>query len=102
MRSRRPELALTAIVCVSSIAATYAILRVIQWRIYPEPDPALIVWSTRIAMFWRAGIGLYVAAMIAIPTYLFARRDVARMARIVMWLVPAFALIALVQGLFVP
>ena len=103
MRTRRaPELALAAIALVLAIPATYAISRVVQARFFPETNPALVVWTTRTAMYWRAALGLYVGAIVAPVTYLFACRDLRRAARFVGNAAIVVAIVAALQGALVP
>jgi hypothetical protein len=52
---------------VVSIAA-YAVVRAIQFFVYPDPNPATLVWSAHAGYFWRAwtvayagGIGAFIA-----------------------------------------
>lgn len=58
--------------CIS-VTFSYTVLRVMQALIYPEPDPRLVVWSTRVAMFWRLGVSLYLAGFAALGVLLMAR-----------------------------
>jgi hypothetical protein len=45
-------------------AASYPTLRMVQaWR-FPEPDPATVIWNTRIALFWRVAIVFYFGCLL--------------------------------------
>jgi hypothetical protein len=53
-------------------------------------------------MFWRLGVGVYVAGMIAVPVYMAASRDLARTARAVCASVFVIGAMIGVQGLLMP
>jgi len=92
----------TVIASLVSFPATYALLRAREVLFGSEPNPARIVWMPHIAVFWRIGIAAYVAGMVAPLVYLAARRDLARLSRLLCpSLLVAGAMLA-VQGLFVP
>jgi hypothetical protein len=74
---RRGALGVAAMAALLAVALTYAVTRVAQAALYPEPDPALVVWSTRIGMYWRLAIGAYAGAMVAPLAHAWARRDLA-------------------------
>lgn len=85
-----------------SVPATYALLRAYEVLLRSEPNPATIVWTPHIAVFWRIGLALYVAGMVAPLAYLAARRDAAKLLRLLYpSLLVASALIA-IQGIFMP
>ena len=100
--SRKPALAVAAIAALLAVPLAYAIARVVQERISPEPDPALVVWSTRTGMYWRVAIGAYVGAMIAPLAYAWARRDLERATRAILVAVPVVALAIAAQGVLFP
>lgn len=80
----------------------YAALRVTQWKLYTEPDPAMVIWSTRIAMFWRLGVCAYAGLMLLPLGLRWARRDLDAAARAVAWLIPASAVVIALQASLVP
>jgi hypothetical protein len=103
MRKQLPFLVVTAIAAVLAIPATYAVLRSYDLLFRaPEPNPATIVWSAHIAMFWRLGIGVYVAGMVAPLAYVAARKDQARTLRVLSGCVLAVAAMIGLQGLLLP
>jgi hypothetical protein len=102
VRNQRAVWIATVITALISIPATYALLRAYEVLWKTEPNPATIVWSPHIAVFWRIGIAAYVAGMVAPLAYLAARRDHARLLRVLYpSLIVAGAMIA-IQGLFMP
>jgi hypothetical protein len=102
MTSRRPALTLAACAFALAIPFVYAVARLIQARIAPEPDPALVVWSTRIGMYWRIAIGGYAGALVAPMAYAWARRDLDGATGALVVAVPVTALAIALQAVFVP
>jgi hypothetical protein len=92
----------TAVAATSSVPATYAIQRIYQAFAGREPDPALVVWTPHIAMFWRLNVAGYVAGMVAVLTYMAAVRDPARTARVVCAGVLVVGALIGLQGALVP
>lgn len=102
MRDERAIWIVTILTGLISVPATYAFLRAYEVLAFTEPNPARIVWTPHIAVFWRIGIAAYVAGMVAPLAYLAARRDVAKVSRVLYpSLLVAGAMIA-VQGIFMP
>jgi len=102
MRQRLPVIVATALAAILSVPATYAVLRAYDVLFKNEPNPATIVWSAHIAMFWRLGIGAYVAGMVVPLALMAARANLARTMRVLY--VCVYVVIAMVgiQGLFMP
>lgn len=92
----------TVLAALISVPATYALLRAYEVLFRREPNPATVVWTPHIAVFWRVTIALYVAGMVLPMAYLAARRDVAKVLRALLpSLLVAGALIA-IQGVLMP
>lgn len=102
MTSRRPALTVATLAALLAIPLAYAIARVVQDRVAPEPDPALVIWSTRVGLYWRIAIGAYAGAIVAPLAYAWARRDVERASAALVVAAPVIALAIAAQGLFVP
>ncbi len=102
MRHKHAIWIATVIAALISVPATYALLRAYEFLFKSEPNPATIVWTPHIAVFWRMGIAAYVAGMVAPLAYLAARRDVSKLLRVLYpSLLIAGAMIA-IQGAFMP
>jgi len=102
VRHKLPVWIATVVSALISVPATYALLRAYEVLFRSEPNPATIVWTPHIAVFWRIGIAAYVAGMVAPLAYLAACRDVARLLRVLYpSLLVAGAMIA-IQGVFMP
>jgi hypothetical protein len=97
-----PVVAVTAVNALLAVVATYAVIRGYDVLFGSEPNPATVVWSTRVAMFWRLGIGVYVAGMVAILAFVAARRDLAVTTRVTASLVPIVGALLAIQAVFLP
>jgi hypothetical protein len=102
VRTQPPVWIATVIAGLLSVPATYAVLRVFEVLFKSEPNPATIVWSAHIAMFWRLVVGGYVAGMMATLAYLAARRDLARTTRALCVSVFVVGAMIGIQGLLMP
>jgi hypothetical protein len=99
---RRVEAAVVAALLVALMVASYGVIRVIQARLFPEPNPALVVWSTRIGLFWRMGLVAYLALVLSPLALWWARRDLTGASSAAAWAIPAAALIICAQTILVP
>ena len=102
MRTKLPVWIVTVVAAVLSMPATYAVLRAYEVLLKSEPNPATIVWSPHIAMFWRLAAAAYVAGMVATLAYVAARRDLARVARVLCASVFVVGAMIGIQGLLMP
>jgi hypothetical protein len=92
----------TACLALLMVVVAYAVLRLVQARLYPEPDPALVSWTTRIGLFWRLGLSVFIGVMLAPLGARWAGRDLAGALRGACWLAPLAALLIGAQALLVP
>ena len=99
---RRVEAAVVVALLCAVLVLVYAGARVVQAWLYPEPNPALVIWSTRIALFWRMALAAYVALIVAPLALRWARRDLEGVCRVAAWLLPASGLLLAVQAAFFP
>jgi hypothetical protein len=76
--------------CVVAVGA-YAIVRIVQFFVYPDPNPATLVWSAHAGFFWRCWTCAYVGGMASFVAYLATR---ARFDLSVRALGPAIAMVA--------
>ena len=97
-----PLLVATSIAALLAVPGSYAILRAYDVLFKNEPNPATIVWSAHIAMFWRLAVGGYIAGMIVPLGYVAARRDLARTMKALEVIVVVVAVMIGVQGLLMP
>jgi len=54
--------------------AAYAIVRGIQFFVYPDPNPATLVWSAHAGYFWRMWTVAYGGGIAAFVALLLSRR----------------------------
>ena len=94
--------AIASALVLPTLVLVYAAVRVLQAWLYPEPDPATVIWSTRIGLFWRLGLCGYVGLMLLPLGLRWARRDPVGAARTVAWLVPVSAVALALQAGWVP
>ena len=99
----------TGVTCALSAAwglvvtvGAYAVVRAIQRIVYPDPNPAALVWSAHAGFFWRAWTVAYLGGVAAFVTFLVARGRNRAAARA---LAPAIAVAAgllALQSAFLP
>ena len=86
---------------VVSVGA-YAVTRSIQRFVFPEPDPAMVVWSAHAGFFWRVWTVIYAGGFAAFVAWLAARgRRLAAARALAPAIVVAAALLVL-QSAFLP
>jgi hypothetical protein len=102
MRKQLPALVLALVNALLAVVAAYAFLRAYDVLFRSEPNPATIIWSARIAMFWRLGVGVYVAGPAAILAWLAASRNLTLTTRVTAALVPVVGGLIALQGGFLP
>lgn len=86
----------------AAAALGYAAVRAVEAALFPEPSPAVIVWSERSGFLWRAALALYIGGMGAFGGYALAARSLETSAR---WLPRSIALAAAaiaLQGALLP
>jgi hypothetical protein len=102
VRTPPPVWIATVVATLLSMPATYALLRAYDVLFRSEPNPAKIVWTPHIAMFWRLGVGVYVAGMVAPLVYMAARRDLTRTTQLLSVSVLVVGAMIGLQGLLMP
>lgn len=96
------RLAAASIAALLALVATYAVLRGWVVLTQSEPNPALVIASARIPMFWRVGIGGYAGGFTAFVVWFLSGRDAARTLRWVLAAIGPVAFLGAIQGLFLP
>jgi hypothetical protein len=82
--------------------ALYGIVRVVQFFLFPEPNPATVVWSAHAGYFWRVCIVVYGGGIASFVVHLAGARDPGRVARALVPALGVAAALVTLQGLFVP
>jgi hypothetical protein len=102
VRTQPPVWIATVVGALLSVPATYALLRSYDVLFRREPNPATIVWSPHIAMFWRLAVAGYVAGMVAPLVNMAADRDLPRTTRALCVSVFVVGAMIGIQGLLMP
>jgi hypothetical protein len=102
VRKQLPVWIATVVAALLSVPATYAVLRAYEVLFRKEPNPATIVWSPHIAMFWRLAVAGYVAGMVGSLAFMAARRDLARTTHVLCRSVFVVGAMIGIQGLLMP
>jgi hypothetical protein len=87
--------------CIATVAL-YAVLRLVQALLYPEPNPATVIWSAHAGYLWRAWTVAYAGAMAGFATFAAAKKHEALVCRVLLGGLSVAAGLIVVQGLFVP
>ncbi len=86
----------------ATVPLVYATLRLVGAATVPEPDPAIVVWSTKPALLWRFLASGYVAGMVGIALFGLSGKRADLAARWC-WILTVIGAIAISsQGLLVP
>ncbi len=93
---------LSAVAACTSAAGLYAVVRLAQALLFPEPDPALVIWSEHAGFFWRVLTVGYVGGMVAFLTWVASARGALRVADVLARAVPVAASLLAVQVILVP
>jgi hypothetical protein len=75
---------------------SYALVRTVQFFVYPDPNPATLVWSAHAGFFWRCWTCAYAGAIAAFVAYVPTRRHLAASVKA---LGPAVATVAVLLAL---
>lgn len=94
----RTRLAIAFIAACSAATAAYALLRVAQYLIFTEPNPALVIYSEHAAYFWRSWLAAYFGVAVGFASWLTPERVLRHLPRAI---VIAASLLVL-QVVFVP
>lgn len=98
----RARIGLSLIATCTAALALYGLMRVVQKIVFPEPDPALVIWSEHAGFFWRAWTVTYLGGMVGLATWMVSEHDPARVARVLARALPIATAILVAQGLLVP
>ncbi|MDB4936122.1 MAG: hypothetical protein JWP87_3094 [Labilithrix sp.] len=100
--SGRVRVGLAVVAACGSAVGLYGVLRVAQAIVFPESDPAMVIWSEHAGFFWRVWTVGYIGGMVGILTWMAAGRDAARVARVLVRALPVAAGLLAAQAIFVP
>jgi hypothetical protein len=102
MASTKLRLALA--VSWSLVAATflYALVRGVQLVLFPEANPATVIWSAHAGYFWRMWIVIYASGTVGFLVWRFAREHSEDLAKHLKNGVIGAAVAILIQGMLLP
>lgn len=96
------RLGLAVIAAALAATALYGLLRVGQKLLFPEADPATVIWSEHAGYFWRALTAGYVGGMVGVAAWVVAGRDPGPTVRMLAKALPFVVAVIVAQGLLVP
>jgi hypothetical protein len=82
--------------------AAYAVVRSIQFFVYPDPNPATLVWSAHAGFFWRCWTCGYAGGIAAVIAFLVSQHAPAKSARMFSRAVVVAAILMALQVAFFP
>jgi hypothetical protein len=98
----RGELAVAVAIGCCVVAVAYASMRLLQaWR-YPDPDPRVILVTSRVAFYWRSLLALHVGVLGTIAARAAQRRFGSRIDRALPVVLLVTIVIGVAQGALVP
>jgi hypothetical protein len=80
----------------------YAVVRAIQFFVYPDPNPRAVVWSAHAGYFWRVWTVSYAGGIAAFVVFLLARRRIDAHARALVSAVAIVATLLAIQAALFP
>lgn len=96
------ELPVALAVGCCAVAVAYASMRLLQaWR-YPDPDPRLVLVTSRVAFYWRSLLALYVGGLVSIAVRAAQHRFGARVDRALPLVLVITIALGVAQGALVP
>jgi hypothetical protein len=102
LTGRLPRLGLGFVAACTSAAGLYGVLRIVQKHLFPDANPATVIWSAHAGYYWRCWTVAYAGAMIGFLAYGAAARSPAKVVRILVHGLTISVAIAAYQGLMVP
>jgi hypothetical protein len=87
--------------CLGAVGL-YGILRIVQGRMFPEANPATVIWSAHAGYYWRCWTVAYAGTMLGFLAYGAARRSPEKVARTLVHALTAAVIVIAYQGIFVP
>lgn len=80
----------------------YPVLRLISRVLFPDPDPATIIWSAHAGFFWRVLTCLFAMALTSIALHVVYERTPEKLVRLLVPGVIVATVAISLQSLFVP
>ena len=100
--STKLRLALALSWSLVSSTFLYGVVRGIQKRLFPEANPATVIWSAHAGYFWRIWIVLYASGTVGFLVWYFSREHSENLAKHLKNGVIVAAITIAVQGILLP
>lgn len=97
-----PRLGLAFVTACVATVAVYGLLRLVQARLFPEANPATLIWSAHAGYYWRCWTAAYAGVLVGFLGYAAAKRQPERVVRALQGALPVAVIIIVYQGLMVP
>jgi hypothetical protein len=97
-----PRLGLGFIAACLSAVGLYGVLRIVQAHLFPEANPATVIWSAHAGYYWRCLTVTYAGVMVGFLAYGAAKWSPEKVARTLVHALPVVVAVILYQGLMVP
>ena len=98
----RAQIIVALLAGLLTVPATYALLRAYDVIYRHEANPATIIFSAKIAMFWRLGVGGYAGGMVAFAVFFLAGLNMNRTVRGLSFASMVVADMVAIQSLLMP
>jgi hypothetical protein len=80
----------------------YAVLRAVQFVLFSEPNPALVVWTPHAGYFWRVWTVVFAGVLASLSAFLVAARSAERAARALLPMLAVASVLLALQAAFMP
>jgi hypothetical protein len=80
----------------------YALVRAVQWILFREPNPALVVWTPHAGYFWRVWTVAFAGVLASLSAFLVTSSSVERAARALLPMLAVAAVLLALQAAFMP
>jgi hypothetical protein len=97
-----PRLGLAFIAACIGAVGLYGALRILQKYLFPEANPATVIWSAHAGYYWRCWTVAYAGVMIGFLAYGAARKYPDSVARALVHALTVAVVVLTYQGLLVP
>jgi hypothetical protein len=98
----RGEVAVALALGCCALALAYASMRLLQaWR-YPDPDPRVVLVTSRVAFYWRLLLAAHVGVLATIAARAAQARLGSHVDRALPWVLVATLVVGVAQGTLVP
>lgn len=87
--------------CVTAVGL-YGVLRIVQGHLFPEANPATVIWSAHAGYYWRCWTVAYAGVMAGFLAYGAAARCPEKVARALVRALSVAVAIIVYQSVWVP